>query len=317
MSFFSLPSFFFLFLFSFSFFFSFFHFLMSEAVKKQKMSKRRVGIVGYGHLGRYLAKCILEDPKVSEKLDLAFVWNRSADKIDDIDAAYILHNLDDFAQRKADLIVEVAHPIISKTHGPKFLESADYVIGSPTALADREVEAALREYANKPNGHGVYIPVGALWGAQDIRKMADRGTLKALTVTMKKAPHHLKVEPPLEQKVKDADNFQGETIIFKGSVRELCPLAPNNVNTMAAAAIAGHTLGLDHVTAVLIADPRLEKHVIEIDVEGPGEPGNKFRVITSRENPAAKGAVTGAATYASFLSSILAADGLGDGVHLV
>ena len=37
----------------------------------------------------------------------------------------------------------------------------------------------------------------------------------------------------------------GETVIYSGSVRELCPLAPNNVNTMAAAAIAGHTLGFD------------------------------------------------------------------------
>jgi hypothetical protein len=40
---------------------------------------------------------------------------------------------------------------------------------------------------------------------------------------------------------------EGETVLFSGSVRELCPLAPNNVNTMAAAAIAGHTLGFDKV----------------------------------------------------------------------
>ena len=49
-------------------------------------------------------------------------------------------------------------------------------IGSPTALADRTVHQALFEAANK--FHGLYVPVGALWGAEDIKKMADRGTLK-------------------------------------------------------------------------------------------------------------------------------------------
>lgn len=41
-----------------------------------------------------------------------------------------------------------------------------------------------------------------------------------------------------------------------GSVRELCPLAPNNVNTMAAAAIAAHNLGFDKTQGCIVADPR-------------------------------------------------------------
>ena len=47
-------------------------------------------------------------------------------------------------------------------------------IGSPTILADPAVEKKI--CLTYP--HGVYIPVGAMWGAQDIRKMADMGTLK-------------------------------------------------------------------------------------------------------------------------------------------
>jgi hypothetical protein len=41
-----------------------------------------------------------------------------------------------------------------------------------------------------------------------------------------------------------------------GSVRALCPLAPNNVNTMASAAIAGHNLGFDLTKARLVSDPK-------------------------------------------------------------
>ena len=41
-----------------------------------------------------------------------------------------------------------------------------------------------------------------------------------------------------------------------GSVRGLCPVAPNNVNTMAAAALAAHNLGFDKVQGSLVSDPR-------------------------------------------------------------
>ena len=50
-------------------------------------------------------------------------------------------------------------------------------IGSPTALANSDVENTLRHKASSGT-HGIYIPSGALWGSDDIKKMADRGTLK-------------------------------------------------------------------------------------------------------------------------------------------
>ena len=43
--------------------------------------------------------------------------------------------------------------------------------------------------------------------------------------------------------------------VIPGSVRGLCPLAPNNVNTMAAAALAAHNLGFDKVQGSLVSDP--------------------------------------------------------------
>lgn len=44
---------------------------------------------------------------------------------------------------------------------------------------------------------------------------------------------------------------------------------------------------------------------MEVDVFGPGEVQNQFTVKTVRHNPAKSGAITGNATYASFLSSML------------
>ncbi len=138
----------------------------------------------------------------------------------------------------------------------------------------------------------------------------------------------------------------GEFVLYEGPVRRLCPLAPNNVNTMACAAIAGHTLGFDGVVARLVADRayvaygfewkqpmstcihpasnvhRLSAHVIEIDVRGKtpssGLESETFRVTTERINPAVTGEVTGSATYVSFYSSLVlaAATKGGDGVHM-
>ena len=49
------------------------------------------------------------------------------------------------------------------------------------------------------------------------------------------------------------------SLCFPGPIRELCSLAPNNVNTMAAAALAAHNLGFDKSRGCIMADPRQER----------------------------------------------------------
>jgi aspartate dehydrogenase len=224
-----------------------------------------------------------------------------------------------------------------------------------------------------------FVPAGALWGAGDITKMADRGNLAALTgracvclsisgfSTLYKLPwpstlrtfswrvvcgRHWSVmwqTLPIKRLVfcgryatKEHRPLPAETLC-KGPVRDLCPLAPNNVNTMACAALAAHNLGFDKTVGTscrfpnavvttrsvvrmtfsffnmthsrsiflgcLIADKSLQAHVITIEALGPvpSDGGDRFAVTTTRHNPAKPGAVTGSATFASFLSSLLAA----------
>lgn len=50
-------------------------------------------------------------------------------------------------------------------------------VGSPTALADDALREKLAQEA-KGSSHCLYIATGALWGALDIQKMADIGTLQ-------------------------------------------------------------------------------------------------------------------------------------------
>lgn len=277
--------------------------------------RRRVGIVGFGQLGQFLAAEVQRRP---DTLELAFVWSRGR-VLHGLPPHLVLDDLSQAASRRPDLVVEVAHPALVRSHGELLLRHADLLVGSPTALAEPETEARLRAAAVH---HALYVPCGALWGLHDIRALADRGQLAELTVTMTKHPSALRLADAemrarCDQAAVGGGGGQAVTL-YDGPVRALCPLAPNNVNTMAAAALAAHTLGFDGVRGRLVADPALaDYHSLELDVVGPSEPdGRAFRVRTLRMNPADRGAVTASATYGAFLGSMLeAAKGRGPGVH--
>ena len=107
------------------------------------MSVLKVGIVGFGHLGQYLYTQIVG----STTHEVAFVWNRTADKIVEfgVPQNLILADLDGVKNvGNVDIIVEVAHPDITRTYGELFLSVADYFVGSPTIFADAEVDTKLR-----------------------------------------------------------------------------------------------------------------------------------------------------------------------------
>ena len=58
-------------------------------------TKRRIGIVGFGHLGKFLTEAILNHPK----LELAFVWNRTKTAFENSNLEpYILEDLQDCAR---------------------------------------------------------------------------------------------------------------------------------------------------------------------------------------------------------------------------
>ncbi len=58
------------------------------------------------------------------------------------------------------------------------------MIGSPTALAEVEVEkdlkSTLQRNKSEAKTNGLYVPSGALWGGEDITKMAERGMLQVI-----------------------------------------------------------------------------------------------------------------------------------------
>ncbi|XP_053194298.1 aspartate dehydrogenase domain-containing protein [Scomber japonicus] len=272
-------------------------------------SFQRIGVVGYGHLGQYLVERILKDG-APLGLTLAFVWNRNSEKLKGlIPDELILGDLSTFADRRCDVIVEVCHPKIVKEFGLHFLSQSHFMVGSPSALSDPDLNLKLRQAAQL-HGRTLYVPSGALWGGQDIQRLNDSGALKALFIRMSKHPSCFRLTGDIPP---DCMDGEGRRVLFRGSVAELCPLAPNNVNTMAAAAVAAGTLGFTGVQGEIVSDTALtDYHVVEVEVTGPGG----FSVHTVRRNPAKIGAVTGRATYDSFWNSLLVCKGHGGRVYL-
>uniref|UniRef100_A0A183U6I9 DUF108 domain-containing protein n=1 Tax=Toxocara canis TaxID=6265 RepID=A0A183U6I9_TOXCA len=159
------------------------------------------------------------------------------------------------------LVIEVAHASIIANFGVLILKYADLFVGSPTALADNVLYEALKKSVNDYNRR-LFVPCGAFWGSNDVQKMANLGTLKGLTITMIRHPSSLRLEGPLKELSEKAKLSDSAVVLYDGPVRALCSLAPSNVNTMAAAALAAHTLGFDLTRAKLISDPRFATYYI-------------------------------------------------------
>ena len=64
----------------------------------------------------------------------------------------------------------------------------------------------------------------------------------------------------------DPADIDGPTTVFEGSVREIAPRFPRNVNTMVTAALL--STGLDACRGALIADPGLRHAVAEVEAWG-------------------------------------------------
>ena len=75
----------------------------------------RIGLIGYGYIGRYIYEQIVTRPELG--LQIGFVHNRSAEAVAELPTDIVLEDVGDFAGCGVDLIVELAHPDVTRLHG--------------------------------------------------------------------------------------------------------------------------------------------------------------------------------------------------------
>ena len=258
----------------------------------------RIGLIGYGQIGKAVHQMIDADP--DNGMEVIFIHDQSPDILADVPGDLALKNLADFAQSSPDLVVEMAHPDITRQWGQKIVEKTNYMLVSVTAMADREIEQMLEETAKK-SGTRVFIPHGGVVGMDAL--LENRDVWESVDIVMKKNPKNVDcVAVGL-----DPDDIKEETVLYDGPTRGACPKFPRNVNTHATIALAG--IGFDRTHSLLVVNPEWNTAVVAIHAKGPGVDLHVERIesITG---------VTGASTPASIYNSIQMIGSTGPGIHL-
>ena len=234
----------------------------------------RLGLVGYGAIGKHVEAALRSGTIENLELVAALVKRpRPGDGL-------LTHDPERFFAREFDAVAECAGHEAVRAYGQRVLEGgADLLVTSvgaftDTALFDRLLAAA------KASGKRLVLPSAGI-GALDILSSAAVGGLDRVTVTVRKDPSAWK--GTVAESLVDLDALVRAHTVFDGPVREGARLYPQNVNISAAAAIAG--LGLDRTRVVIVADPAIDTHVVELEAEGAfGRFFFREEVAVSEEN---------------------------------
>lgn len=249
-----------------------------------------IGIVGHGFIGAELYRYLRSEAAAAVGLAPAFVHARRPEALASVADAHRLAALDGPLPNRPALVVEAAHPDITRRHGEAILRQARYMPLSVSALVDDDLTRRLVEVAGA-HGTGILLPTGALVGGHSFT--ATRDMWDAVEITFRKHPANI----DFSAIAMDPERITGETVVFEGPVREIASLFPRNVNTMVTCALA--TVGLDRAVGRLVADPALEGVAIA-EVVGRGRDGSEIRTV--KRQPMV--GVSGTEMFASLLHSI-------------
>lgn len=233
----------------------------------------KIGIVGYGYLGRSLHRAL-----DGSTISVASVYNRSAERLAGLPDSIATTDMERFCKGLStlDLVVELAHPDISRLMGDRILRQANYMPCSVGALADDALTQQLLQTATRA-GTRLLVPHGAVVGMDNLLEARDNW--QSVTITFRK-PH---ASIPSA-----AETGNAETILFEGSIREIAGKFPRSVNAMVACALA--TVGLDTALGRIIADDR-QGNVLRGEFEFIGKDGSRLSII--KEEPAVGVSSTG------------------------
>jgi aspartate dehydrogenase len=229
----------------------------------------KLGLIGYGAVGRHI-----EDSRI-DNVELVAVLVRRARR-----ATRITNEPDRFFAAHLDVVAECAGHEAVRIHGERVFEhGADLLVTSVGAFTDDALFDRLLAAA-RANGRRLILPSAGI-GALDILSAAAVGGLDSVTVTVRKDPSAWK--GTVAEKLVDLDALREPRVVFDGPVREGARLYPQNVNISAAAALAG--LGLDRTRVVIVADPTITTHIVELDAGGTfGRFSFREDVAVSEEN---------------------------------
>ena len=266
---------------------------------------QKIALLGFGKVGQVILEKIAQDPDWRSRFSVTHIWNRSKTVFEGVSLSSEITVCDSIDEIIAcldeiDLVVECSHPSILHAHGVEILRKTDLFVSSPTAFSDPDFHRMVVETLGTASSK-CYLPVGASVGLWDIIRLDQNGQLKGLFVEMKKHPHSFRIsEPEAKANLDKALATDQPVQVVSGPVGMINPIAPQNTNTMSVYALAAQALGFEGCQGSVVADTSLDAHIVTCKVETTLGLSLDFE----RYNPAKKDAVTGSATFSSFLNSL-------------
>ena len=220
----------------------------------------RVGIAGYGAIGRSLAGALHAG---IPGLALAAIASRDEARVRaslPAGAAPAIVPVADLPVH-AEVIVECAPAaVLASIAVPAFEAGRILVVLSCGALLDNEHLIGLA----KQHGGRILVPTGALLGLDAVLAAAE-GKIASVEMTSRKPPAGLVGAPYLVEHGIDIAPIKEPMRVFEGSAREAARGFPANVNVAVALSLAG--IGPDRTRIAIWADPTISRNTHLIEVE--------------------------------------------------
>lgn len=242
------------------------------------MKKIKLGLVGCGAIGSYLAKRI--DRELSRESLLVAISDINPQACAKLKKTLYSKPVICSSQaliKKCELIIEATSVSSAKGLIEESIENAkDILVMSVGALL---TTANLIKKA-KEKGTRIYIPSGAIAGV-DAFKAAANGAIKSILLTTRKPSKTLQDIPYVKRMGIDLVNSKKDIEVFRGNALEAIYNFPQNINVAATLSLA--TLGPKKVNVKIIASPKLKNNIHEIEICS-----DSGKIITRTENLASK-----------------------------
>ena len=224
------------------------------------MNDIRVGIAGFGAIGRAIASHLVQG---MEGFTLAAVGVRNPAEPPEFDWGTTTppqFTLLEDMEPHCDVVIECAPAHLLPSIVTPFLTAGKKVISlsSGALLAHSE----LIELA-KQHGGQILVPSGAILGLDALLAAAE-GTIHSVKMISRKPTKGFVGAPFLKEKNIDVMALTEPTLIFSGTAREAAAGFPANLNVSVSVSLAG--IGPDETSLEVWADPSLTHNIHRVEV---------------------------------------------------
>lgn len=250
-----------------------------------RTEKLGIGLIGCGTIGSILARAV--DCGTVGDIKLIAVYDLIQERAEKLAESLrskpkVTRSLDELLSIPAiELILEAGSQAALKECAVKVLQAGKNLMAmSVGAFVDPQLLNEAQTALTK-TGRTMWLPSGAIAGLDGV-KAATMARVDSVTLTTTKPPAGLVGAPGI--KGIDLDQIETATEVFKGPADEACRLFPQNVNVAASLSLAG--IGPKKTMVRIIADPRVDRNIHEIEVKGDfGVQRTKVENVPSPENP--------------------------------